>query len=94
MDSLDLLRATLFAPGSATQIVDRLIGLGLTRDDMLETLIDTAFPSWEGAKMIDTKLKGGITREWKKRHIEEDMGNKELEEEDVLDEDEEELQML
>ena len=94
MDSLDLLRATLFAPGSATQIVDRLTGLGLTRDDMLETLVDTAFPSWEGAKMIDTKLKGGITREWKKRHVEEDMGNTELELEDVLEEDEEELHML
>jgi hypothetical protein len=45
--------------------IQGLLELGLTRDDMLETLVDTTFTGDE-IKM-DSKLKGNITREWKKR---------------------------
>ena len=69
-DCLDLLRAITFAPGSAEEVVSRLTELRLSRDDMFDTLVDTAFPSWEGAKNMDTKLKSSITREWRKKYAE------------------------
>jgi replication factor C subunit 1 len=68
LDSLDLLRRTLFTPGSAEEIVRRLVDYGLTRDDMLETLADLTFPGSEIE--MDGKVKSAITREWKKRHTE------------------------
>jgi hypothetical protein len=86
-DCLDLLRAITFAPGPAGDIVKRLVGLGLSRDDMLETLVDTAFPSWEGAKNMDTKLKGAITREWRKMYSDKGEEAKRSNKDGVEDED-------
>jgi hypothetical protein len=67
LDSLSLLRARLFKGASAPLIVDELVSLGMTRDDMLETLVETAFS--DEPTVLDSKLKGGITREWKKRGL-------------------------
>jgi phosphoserine phosphatase len=47
--------------------VEDLVGLGLTRDDMMDTLVDTVFPGDEASVNLDTKTKGAVTREWKKR---------------------------
>jgi ATP-dependent helicase STH1/SNF2 len=41
--------------------------LGMTREDMLETLVDTCFKGEEAAVAMETKKKSAITREWKKR---------------------------
>lgn len=69
LDRLDILRSRLFAPGlTAEQIVIHLDGLGLTRDDMLETMVDLAYSDNE--IVMDGKLKSAVTREWKKRHAE------------------------
>ena len=65
LDALPLLRARLFQGTSAPAIVDELVSLGMTREDMLETLVETAFSE----VTLDSKLKGGITREWKKRGL-------------------------
>jgi replication factor C subunit 1 len=86
-DCLDLLRAITFAPGSAGEIVKRLDGLGLSRDDMFDTLVDTAFPSWEGAKNMDTKTKGAITREWRKLHSDKGEEGKRSDKDGVEEED-------
>lgn len=67
LDSLSLLRARLFKDAPAPLIVDELVSLGMTRDDMLETLVETAFS--DEPATLDSKLKGGITREWKKRGL-------------------------
>jgi hypothetical protein len=50
-----------------TLLIDELVGLGLTRDDMMETLVDTVFTGDEDSVRMDTKTKGAVTREWKKR---------------------------
>jgi hypothetical protein len=69
MDTLPMLRARLFGTKqSAGAIVDDLLSLKLTRDDMLETLVETAWsddPAAVGA--LDTKTKAAVSREWKKR---------------------------
>ena len=67
-DTLDTLRCRLFkgGAGGAGAICDDLHALQLTRDDMLETLVETAFD--ESSIKIDTKTKSAISREWKKRH--------------------------
>lgn len=68
LDTLPLLRARLFAPGrSAEAIVDDLLALRLTRDDMMETLVETAFSDDKTCDRLDTKTKGAVSREWKKR---------------------------
>ena len=69
LDARSLLRARLFRAGlSGEAIVDDLVSLGLTRDDMMETLVDTVFTGDESAVAgLDTKTKGAVTREWKKR---------------------------
>jgi len=68
LDARSLLRARLFQPGlGGPEIVDELVGLGLTRDDMMETLVDTVFTGDEDSVRMDTKTKGAVTREWKKR---------------------------
>ena len=70
MDTKDVLRAQLFdKAGTAPAIVDRLVSYGMTRDDMLETLAETVFTGDEASVALDTKLKGAITREWKKRGV-------------------------
>lgn len=70
-DSLDLLRTVLFRKQTAEEIITCLDELRLTRDDMLETLVDTAFTGCEYT--MDSKLKSSLTREWKKRHKDEDV---------------------
>lgn len=89
-DTNTLLRTKLFRTDvSANSIVDTLCELGLTRDDMMETLMETVFRGDEASVALDTKTKGAITREWKKREkpIQE---TKQMEEQDeVWDSDEE-----
>jgi len=68
-DTLDTLRCRLFkgsANGGAGTICDDLDALQLTRDDMLEALVETALD--ESSVKLDTKTKSAISREWKKRH--------------------------
>jgi hypothetical protein len=68
-DTLDTLRCRLFKgsqQGGAGVICDDLDALQLTRDDMLETLVETALD--ESSVKLDTKTKSAISREWKKRH--------------------------
>jgi hypothetical protein len=67
LDTLDCLRSMLFMKGkSASEIVGRLVDVGATRDDMLETITDMTYKEDLGRIALDTKTKGGITREWKK----------------------------
>ena len=67
LDTLDCLRTMLFVKGkSATEIVGQLVDIGATRDDMLETIVDMTYKDDAGRVALDTKTKGGITREWKK----------------------------
>lgn len=65
----ELLRARLFGLKDAAAIVDVLVELGITRDDMFEVLSETVFTGDEKTVAMDTKLKGAVTREWKKRGI-------------------------
>jgi len=68
LDARSLCRMRLFRSGrSGPEVVDELMSLGLTRDDMMETLVDTVFPGDESTVQLDSKTKGAITREWKKR---------------------------
>ena len=68
LDARPLLRARLFQSGrTGPEIVEDLVSLGLTRDDMMETLVDTVFTGDEASVNLDTKTKGAVTREWKKR---------------------------
>jgi replication factor C subunit 1 len=72
IDSRELLRTRLFTSHSdAKAIVDDLIALGLTRDDMMDTLAGTIFTGDEDSVSLDTKLKSAVSREWKKRDIQE-----------------------
>jgi replication factor C subunit 1 len=67
LDTLDCLRSMLFVKGkSAGEIVGRLVDIGATRDDMLETIVEMTYKDDAGRVALDTKTKGGITREWKK----------------------------
>ena len=67
LDTLDCLRSILFVKGkSAPEIVRRLVDIGATRDDMLETIADMTYKDDAERVALDTKTKGGITREWKK----------------------------
>jgi replication factor C subunit 1 len=67
-DMRGLLRARLFASGGeAGRICDTLEGMGMTRDDMFETLTETVFKGDEKTIGIDAKLKAAITREMGKR---------------------------
>jgi hypothetical protein len=89
LDSRDLLRARLFkSGGGAKEIVDDLLALGLTRDDMLETLVDTVFPGNEASVSLDTKTKSAVSREWRKRDIQEESSHAQNDENDYVSEDE------
>ena len=67
LDTLDCLRSMLFMKGkSGTEIVGRLVDIGATRDDMLETIVEMTYKEDAARVVMDTKTKGGITREWKK----------------------------
>lgn len=91
LDARSLLRARLFRPGlGGAEIVDELLELGLTRDDMMETLVDTVFTGDEDSVRMDTKTKGAVTREWKKREGDRSAPNKTPGEEVVADDSEEE----
>jgi replication factor C subunit 1 len=71
IDSRCALRATLFAKDATIpNICDTLAELGMTRDDMLETLVETTFKGDEAEVAMETKKKSALTREWKKRHPE------------------------
>jgi hypothetical protein len=68
LDTCGVLRARLFQKGqTATAIVNTLVDLRLTRDDMMEVLVDTAFDPTDVT--LDSKLKASISREYKKRGI-------------------------
>ena len=70
VDTRDLLRTRLFQnTRTVKDIVADLVDYGLTRDDMLETLVETVFTGDENAVKLDTKMKSAITREWKKRDL-------------------------
>ena len=67
LDTLDCLRSMLFMKGkSGVEIIGRLVDIGATRDDMLETIVEMTYKDDAGRVAMDTKTKGGITREWKK----------------------------
>lgn len=71
LDTRDALRAVLFAKDSTIpNTCAVLISMNLTRDDMLETLVETAFRGDEGTVAMETKKKSALTREWKKLHPE------------------------
>jgi replication factor C subunit 1 len=70
LDMRGVLRAQLFtASGEATAICDTLEGMGLTRDDMFETLSETVFTGDEKTVAMDSKLKSAISREMGKRSV-------------------------
>jgi predicted RNA-binding protein with PIN domain len=69
--------------------------MGLTRDDMFETLTETVFGGDEKTVALDTKLKTAITREMTRRSVKtvrtkkEDSADEETEQEDYVDSDDE-----
>jgi replication factor C subunit 1 len=66
-DTRNTLRTLLFnSELSSSQVVEKLHDLRMTRDNMLETLVETCFKDDEDSVKMDTKKKGAITREWKK----------------------------
>ena len=67
LDRMDTLRSLLFRKGcDVGVIVQDLVSFGLTRDDMLDTLVDLTYKDDVERVNLDTKLKSAITREWKK----------------------------
>jgi len=63
-DTIGVYRQRLYSLKSADTICTELQALGLDRDAMFETLPATVFTGDEW--VIDTKLKGDVTRKWKK----------------------------
>jgi hypothetical protein len=57
-------RRALFEMKDAAAICDALAAARLTRDDMMETLVEMAF--CDSDVKIDTKLKSAVTRAWNK----------------------------
>jgi hypothetical protein len=94
-DMRGLLRARLFvAGGEAGAICDTLEGMGLTRDDMFETLSETVFTGDEKTVALDSKLKAAISREMGRRSSKEVRARKteetgDEEPEDYVDSDDE-----
>ena len=68
-DSVNTYRALLFGLKDAETVCDTLIGFGLTRDIMMDTLTETVFTGDEGSVAMDSKLKAAVTRAWKKRGV-------------------------
>lgn len=66
-DARGLLRARLFGSDTVDTACNTLTELGLTRDDMFETLTETVFTGDEKTVAIDAKLKAAITREMTRR---------------------------
>ena len=71
LDMRAVLRARLFGPKDATVICDTLDGFHMTRDDMFETLTETAFTGDEATVAMDGKLKAAVTREMGRRTVKE-----------------------
>jgi replication factor C subunit 1 len=97
LDTLDCLRSMLFVKGkTAGEIVGRLVDIGATRDDMLETLTEMTYKEDAGRVALDTKTKSGITREWKKIEVKMTVvrGSAMVEDADDIDDSEEEVDML
>jgi replication factor C subunit 1 len=96
-DTCNLLRQRVFRAGaSGIDIVNSLCELGLTRDDMMETLTDTIYKGDEGQIQLDTKTKGAVTREWKKREVNcsEVKKNDDVESDSYYDSDEEPIDIV
>jgi replication factor C subunit 1 len=71
IDSRSALRASLFAKDATiSHICSSLSSVRMTRDDMLETLVETVFRGDEATVAMDAKKKSALTREWKKLHPE------------------------
>lgn len=90
MDTRDVLRARLFKTGlGPKERVAALDALGMTRDDMLETLVETVFKGDEASVTLDTKAKSALTREWKKVHpaSTHTVGDRNVHADDVIEED-------
>lgn len=67
LDRMDTLRCRLFKKDRpAETIVSDLISYKLTRNDMLDTLVDLTYKGDEARVALDTKVKSAVTREWKK----------------------------
>lgn len=68
LDSRDAVRARLYDPAlTPIEVITTLTDLGLTRDNMLEHLVEISFKDSE--PMMETKKKTAITREWNKLHV-------------------------
>ena len=90
LDRMDTLRTLLFRKGrEAGMIVQDLVTLGLTRDDMLDTLVDLTYKEDMERVSLDTKLKSAITREWKKVAVAEVSGQTNAEDDQEIESDEE-----
>ena len=69
VEASDLYRVRLFGGGKdADAICSELDDLRLTRDMMMEGLVETAFD--EKKVIMDSKLKSEVSRKWKKTHVE------------------------
>ena len=86
MDTRSALRASLFAPDTTIpNICSTLDSMNMTRDDMLETLVETVLKGDEADVAMDTKKKSALTREWKKLHPESKTKKEAKEKEDFGD---------
>jgi replication factor C subunit 1 len=102
LDTLDCLRSMLFMKGkTAAEIIGRLVDIGATRDDMLETITDMTYKDDLERVALDTKTKGGITREWKKietkltvARVKHESADVDIDDIDDVDDSEEEIDML
>jgi len=98
LDTMDSLRSMLFVKGKTpAEIVRRLTDIGATRDDMLETIVEMTYKDDVGRIALDTKTKGGITREWKKIEAKMAVSRKpEITDDDEVDEvdSDDEMEML
>jgi hypothetical protein len=68
-DAVNTYRTCLFSLKDAEAVCDTLVGYGLTRDIMMDTLTETVFTGDESSVVMDSKLKSAVTRAWKKRGI-------------------------
>jgi replication factor C subunit 1 len=98
LDTRCALRTVLYAtPVSPTSAVDRLCSLGLSRDTMLETLVETVFKGDEDTVALDTKTKSAITREWKRRFAGVGAGaagNAAIDDDDIIDANDDDIDEL
>ena len=68
-DAVNTYRTCLFGLKDAEAVCDTLVGYGLSRDIMMDTLTETVFTGDESSVAMDSKLKSAVTRAWKKRGI-------------------------